>query len=200
MTVRMLICLALVLGGCSHHIPNPHPTIVLMGDSITHLWEPMLSEVLPEALDVGINSQTSAQMLTRFDRDVIAYHPKTVVILAGVNDLLMTDHPTVDSIAAMAHRARDAGIRVILCTLPPIEGWHPAYKIHDAVTGDPALARFNAAIWALAKAEHYEVVDYHTAMLKGGDALFRRDRIHPNKSGFKVMWHSLQEGLTDSPH
>lgn len=196
--MRFTVLTVALLAGCTAH-RNPHPTIILMGDSITRLWEPMLSQVLPEALDVGVNSQTSVQMLVRFDTDVIAYRPKVVVILAGVNDLLTTDRPTVDSIAAMGRRARSAGIHVILCTLPPIEGWHSAYKIHDAVIGDLALQRFNDAILVLAKAEHYGVADYHTAMLNGGNTLFRRDRIHPNAAGFKVMWHTLHETLTSSP-
>ena len=41
-------------------------------------------------LNRGIAGQTSAQMLVRFQQDVVALKPKVVVIQAGMNDLAGT--------------------------------------------------------------------------------------------------------------
>ena len=39
--------------------------------------------------DSGISGQNTAQMLLRFNQDVIALKPKTVVILGGTNDICL---------------------------------------------------------------------------------------------------------------
>ena len=35
----------------------------------------------------GISGQTTSEMLVRFRQDVINLHPKSVIILAGINDI-----------------------------------------------------------------------------------------------------------------
>src|SRR6266540_2666492 len=68
--------------------------VVFLGDSITDAW------VLPESfpgkpyVNRGIGGQTTAQLLVRFHQDVIALHPKVVVILAGTNDIAGNTGPT----------------------------------------------------------------------------------------------------------
>src|SRR3954449_12636266 len=60
--------------------------VIFLGDQITELW-PNFFPGKPY-INRGIAGQTSAQMLVRFQQDVVALKPKVVVIQAGVNDLL----------------------------------------------------------------------------------------------------------------
>src|SRR6266508_6831189 len=68
--------------------PKPDENrVVFIGDQVTERW----ANFFPGKpyLNRGIAGQTSAQMLVRFQQDVVALKPKVVVIQAGVNDLLV---------------------------------------------------------------------------------------------------------------
>ena len=63
--------------------------VVFMGNSITDGWWPADSTffIQHNFVDRGISGQTTSEMLVRFRQDVIDLHPKTVVILTGINDI-----------------------------------------------------------------------------------------------------------------
>src|SRR6202007_740946 len=64
--------------------------VVFLGDSITDSWQnPIFGGFFPGKpyVDRGISGQTTPQMLVRFRPDVVALHPRVVVILAGTNDI-----------------------------------------------------------------------------------------------------------------
>jgi len=94
--------------------------VVFMGDSITDGWvSPEYGGFFPgkQYVDRGISGQTTPQMLVRFRQDVIALHPKVVVILAGTNDIAGNTGPTTleaieDNFVSMAELARANGIPV----------------------------------------------------------------------------------------
>jgi lysophospholipase L1-like esterase len=148
------------------------------------------------AADVGINGQTSAQMLARFQTDVLDRKPTTVVILAGTNDILHTQNPTVDSIQKMADMAAHAGIRVIIGEVPPNRNWTDV--ITDPLQGNAAIETFNAAIVMMANASGYHVADYYDALVlpdgSQNSALFV-DGTHPDKAGYNAMWPEVQKWL-----
>lgn len=103
--------------------------VVCLGDSITadpEGYVTMAQDVLRlarpddgiELVNAGICGNTAADMLARFEREVIAADPDWVTISAGVNDAARSV-PVEDyarSIAAMIELAQGAGIRVGLCT------------------------------------------------------------------------------------
>lgn len=210
MRITMILCLFLTAcGGQSiqsnpvapQTIAPPSGTVVFMGDSITQFWghgvlpdhptaSPTIYQQFPGAIDAGVAGQTTDQMLARISTDVLAQHPKILVILGGTNDMLRVANPTTDNIAEMASQASAAGIRVILCTIPPIERWSAGITITDATTGNAAVANFNASVKMLAAEYGYGLADYHTAMVlpdgTANDALFE-DGIHPNDAGYAAM-------------
>jgi hypothetical protein len=61
--------------------------VVFFGDSITELWNLVDYFAGMPYINRGIRSQITSQMLVRFRPDVIALRPKTIVILAGTNDI-----------------------------------------------------------------------------------------------------------------
>ena len=65
------------------------PRVVFIRDSITDYWVNADPDFFKSNnfLGRGISGQPTAHMLVRFRRDVIDFHPKYVVILAGTNDI-----------------------------------------------------------------------------------------------------------------
>src|SRR5947199_4578108 len=88
--------------------------VVFMGDSSTDSWQnPKFGGFFPGKpyVDRGISGQTTPQMLVRFRADVIALHPRVVVILAGTNDLAGNTGPMsfdaiADNLISMAELAK----------------------------------------------------------------------------------------------
>jgi lysophospholipase L1-like esterase len=83
-----------------------------------------------ELVNVGACGNTAADMLARFQRDVLAASPNWVTVSAGVNDAArsVTPEAYARSVAAMIELAQDAGIHVGLCTptsfeTPGSTGW-----------------------------------------------------------------------------
>ena len=81
------------------------PTIVLIGDSITEGWIVQSPAFFtPDRIDRGISGETSAQMLTRFQQDVIDLRPCAVHIMTGTNDI-------ADLTAVISAEETEANIR-----------------------------------------------------------------------------------------
>jgi lysophospholipase L1-like esterase len=72
-------------------------------------------------LNRGVNGERTDQIAARFERDVLAEHPRIVVILAGVNDVYQ-GRP-VDfvkaQLRAMYDRAKQAGMLVVAGSIIP---------------------------------------------------------------------------------
>jgi lysophospholipase L1-like esterase len=149
-------------------------TTAFMGDSITQFWR------LPDH-NKGISGQTTAQMLDRFNGDVLGHGFKRVVILGGTNDIGL--HQILSNVSlnldAMAAMAQGSGIEVVLCTLPPIFG----QNLSDQVT------YVNKEITALARSRGYQLVDYFTPM--AGHPEYFIDGVHPDKLGYSIMETTL---------
>lgn len=166
-------------------------TLVFMGDSITRAWS--LPALFPNdaVYNAGIGGETTAAMLARFERDVIARSPQTVHILGGINDIAENGGPvTVDAIAAnlqaMIDRARRNGIAVVVGTLLPCTNatWRPH------LTMQPSLLALNAWIVAFANARDIILADYYTALADahgGMPSSYGPDGVHPNDAGYAVM-------------
>src|SRR5215813_7653174 len=105
--------------------------VVFMGDSITDSWQnPKYGGFFPGKayIDRGISGQTTPQMLIRFRPDVIALHPKVVVILAGTNDLAgntgpMTLEAIEDNLISMCDLAGANHIEVVLSSILPVSDY-----------------------------------------------------------------------------
>src|SRR3954471_3459431 len=116
--------------------------VVFMGNSITEGWATHFDSLFPGKpyIGRGISGQTTPQMLVRFRQDVIALHPKVVVILGGTNDIAGNTGPSTlemieDNLASMTELAMLNGIRVVLVSVLPVydypwkKGLAPAAKI-----------------------------------------------------------------------
>ncbi|MDR2883295.1 MAG: GDSL-type esterase/lipase family protein [Alistipes sp.] len=170
------------------------PDVVFMGNSITDAWPRVQPDMFSDGSFVGrgISGQVTAQMLARFQADVIDLRPMVVVILAGTNDIAENRGPvSLEQIAAnifaMATLARDNGIAPVICSVLPAA----EYPWRRQITDVPAKVRaLNAMLKEWAAANRCEWVDYHTPMAdeRGGlPARYAEDGIHPTAAGYARM-------------
>lgn len=169
--------------------------VVFMGDSITDLWDLQAAFPGKPYVNRGIGAQVTAQMLLRFEQDVVALHPRAVVILGGTNDVsgflqVETPDSIVANISAMADIADRNHIRVVLCALLPVNDYGGK---RDYMTRDrpPAtLSAINMRLRALAAERGYAFADYATPMTDRNGMLddgMTGDGLHPNARGYAVM-------------
>jgi len=167
--------------------------VVFMGNSITQRWKEKRAEffTVHPYINRGISGQTTPQMLIRFRQDVIALHPKVVVILAGTNDIAGNTGPSTlemieDNLASMAELANANGIKVVLSSVLPVldypwkKGLEPAEKI----------VTLNVWIKAYCEKKGFIYLDYFTPMADerhGMKAELTYDGVHANVAGYKVM-------------
>ena len=166
---------------------------VFMGNSITDSWINQSPEFFAnnDFVDRGISGQTSPQMLLRFRQDVIALHPKAVIIECGTNDIagntgLSTLDMIEDNITSMAELAKANKIKVILGSVPPSIkfGWRPDLQPADKII------TLNAWIKTYASKNHFQYLDYYSALVndeKGMKPEYSEDGVHPNKAGYGIM-------------
>lgn len=174
------------------------PAVVLMGNSITDFWPNHHPDFFQShnLVGRGISGQVSAQMLCRFQQDVIALRPKAVVILCGTNDIacnngLVSVSGILQNIRSMVQISKANKIRPILCTVPPCSSfyWHPEIP-------SDRIPQLNEGIRELARKEHIALVDYYDVLAmrdQHGHLLnilpteFSEDGVHPNAAGYTAM-------------
>ena len=170
------------------------PEVVFMGNSITENWAYFHPEFFSSHnyLGRGIGGQTSAHMLVRFQSDVIALHPKAVVIMAGTNDVAHNDfwvepEQVVNNVISMCALARANGIIPIISSITPCTSfvWRP--EIENAAQ---TIVNINKNLKAYADANNIVYVDYHTAMADENMGLPKTlsdDGCHPNPDTYYLM-------------
>ena len=180
--------------------------VVLMGNSITDFWPQRgahLFESHPEIIGRGIAGQTSFQFLLRFRQDVVDLKPEIVVINYGTNDIAENSGPydedvTFGNVKSMADIARANGIKVVLASCLPAEGfsWRP--EIKDAM---PKIKSLNERVREYADSEGIPFVDYFSSLVNSEgtamDAEYADETpaVHPNKAGYAVMEELLMEAI-----
>jgi acyl-CoA thioesterase I len=167
-------------------------TVVMIGDSITYRWfttAPQTMQTSLTLLNAGISGQTSEQIAARFEDDAVDSVASTVVILAGTNDMLKDETASPDYVEQMAMAGRDAGMRVVLCLIPP------------TLQGDSTAARvdaWNAEVRQFAQDNAFPLVDYYTPLAAAGapgSTAILADGIHPTAAGYVIMWAALSPEL-----
>jgi len=176
--------------------------VVFLGDSITDLRvHPEFGGFFPGKpyIGRGIGGQTTPQMLIRFRPDVIALHPKVVVILAGTNDIAgntgpMTLEEIEGNLASIAELGRANGIRVVLSSVLPVSNYghdREGKPIDMRIKRMPEkILELNAWIKKYAADSGHVYLDYFPAMVDETGLLKKElseDGLHPNAAGYAVM-------------
>ena len=182
----------------------PKNAVVFIGNSITEGWINMHPDFFKKNnyINRGIGGQTTPQILLRFKQDVVALHPKTVVILAGTNDIAGNTGPSTlemieDNLSSMAEIAKENNIKVVLCSVLPVydypwkSGLEPAQKIINLNKWIKEYANKNGHIYC----------DYFTPMADEKNGLktnLGNDGVHPNLDGYNMMEPIIQKAIKES--
>jgi len=179
--------------------------VVFMGDSITEGWGGKYGKFFPGKpyLNRGISGQTTPQMLIRFRADVIALHPKVVVILAGTNDLAGNTGPTTleairDNLISMAELAKVNGIRVVLASVLPVCDY---IRPQTARRPPEKIVALNQWMKDYAAKNRFGYLDYYSAMLDDKRMLKQEltyDGLHPNGAGYEIMAPLAEEAIAQA--
>lgn len=179
--------------------------VVFLGNSITSNWYRFHPEFFKENIGYvcrAISGQVTAQMLARFRSDVINLHPETVVILAGTNDLAMTQgyvsmEHIYENIVSMVELARHNGIKVVLCSVLPADQYRWSWEMsRERVIA--SIRELNERIYQYARQNEIAYADYYSVMADDNMALkkeYQQDAVHPNKTGYLVMEDVIQKIL-----
>ena len=178
-------------------IKTPDPNrVVFMGNSITEEWGRLDKDFFLNNpfVNRGIGGQTTPQMLIRFKPDVINLNPKSIVIMAGINDIAGNTGPitienTAENIVSMAEIAVASNISDYICsTMPAIDfPWSPGLE------PGPKVIRLNSVLKSYCAKKGIPYVDYYSVMadsnggLKVPEFTSADDLVHPNLAGYKVM-------------
>jgi lysophospholipase L1-like esterase len=178
--------------------------VVFMGNSITQGWsetDPAFFNGKPY-INRGISGQTTPQMLSRFQVDVVNVLPTVVVILAGTNDIAGNSGPTTvkkiqGNIASMAQLAKTNGIQVVLCSVLPVY----KYPWSQAVNPIDSISSLNSLIKTYAQENEMIYADFYSPMVneqKGLKTEYSGDGVHPNLAGYRVMNPIVEEAIDNA--
>ncbi len=173
--------------------------VVFMGNSITQGWKESRPDFFKNNPYIcrGISGQTTPQMLVRFRQDVIALQPKTVVILAGTNDIAGNTGPStlemiMDNLSSMAEIAKANKIKVVLCSVLPAYD----YPWRKGMEPNVKIPKLNEMIKSYCKKNGFVYLDYFTAMAderNGMKAELTTDGVHVTPKGYEVMEEMVQK-------
>jgi lysophospholipase L1-like esterase len=175
--------------------------VVFMGDSITDSWQnPKFGGFFPGKpyVDRGISGQTTPQMLIRFRPDVIALHPRVVVILAGTNDIAgntgaMTLDAIQENLVSMAELAKANSIKVVFASILPISDYDQRDGkpiIRSTQRPPEKIKALNDWMKTYAANNKLTSLDYYSAMVDEKGFLrdeLSEDGLHPNAKGYEIM-------------
>ena len=150
-----------------------------------------------KVLNRGINGEEAAEMLARFDRDVIAANPDLVLWQVGTNAVL--NYPAVNGQASLIHRGIER-LKTINADVVMID---PQYA--PRVIARPQAQRMVDLISAEANTEHAGVLHrfalmrnwYQAGRLRFGDFV-SPDGLHMNDWGYDCIARQLAGAIGDA--
>ncbi len=179
--------------------------IVFLGDSLTYgygvsrnyAWVNILENKIDlQAINKGINGDTTGGMLARFQYDVADLKANVVHIMGGANDIICgaTEDDIKPNIMAMVHQAQAYGIK-------PIIGFQPIGLGEDVPREWSVFADFDRLkrislkyrtwLFTFCKAFGVEYIDYHEKIQERykGDKISELffDGLHFSEDGNELM-------------
>jgi lysophospholipase L1-like esterase len=176
-------------------------SIVFAGDSLTGTWKTLGADFPgTRVANRGIGGDVSRGLLFRFEEDVLALHPKAIVILIGINDLTAKQpaSATLANIRSMLDlkQAQQPNVPVVLCTVPPSAN-------PKAPVDEQQRRLLNQGLQQLGKdTKHVSVVDLYAATVTADGTpelqYFNPDQLHLSAAGHARWKQVLLPALKDA--
>ena len=178
----------------AQRVQEDQDSLVFLGDSITQGWGDNLSGHFSnvKVANRGISGDTSRGVLIRLDEDVLALHPKGVVLLIGTNDLEDGADPEtiVENLKLIVAKLKqfDPNVPVVLCQVFPSSETkkRPADKIRKLNQLYASAIKGNAQVTL--------IETWPLFADARGDAKIAEfpDLLHPNPAGYAKWAAALQ--------
>ncbi|WP_055665586.1 GDSL-type esterase/lipase family protein [Desnuesiella massiliensis] len=183
--------------------------IVCIGDSLTYGFGVSLNKSWYtklkghynsfDVVNKGINGDTTAGMLSRFNKDVLNLKPDLCIVMAGTNDFLLgrTVHSVVDNISIMIEDCVHNNISPVILVQPLIVEdlaktyWSP--YINYISTND-SLASYRKLILELCIEKSITSIDIQSlfvTLTKDNSKDYFIDGVHPTELGHKVIFEKI---------
>lgn len=175
-------------------------SVATFGDSITHGggavsyspadWEYSYQTYLKfPTVNLGKSGDTSSTMVERFERDVLPYKPRNLLILGGTNSLRggIPANKVIADLTNLRQKCLQYGIRPIFLTLPPINPNAIAKAFQEPTTPNWRTA-FDQVNQFIRQQRYY--IDLEPYFLDGNRELpthFAVDGLHIDMKGKQLM-------------
>ncbi|HEV2389793.1 MAG TPA: GDSL-type esterase/lipase family protein [Nitrososphaerales archaeon] len=153
-----------------------------------------MMEAHPEwtVLNKGVNGQRTDEIMSRFDKDVVAEKPSVVIVLAGVNDIYQgrAANSVERNLESMYVMAEGRGIVPVAATVLP---YNTAREKERA-----SIREVNAWIETASRAPGRLFCDTNLAVRDKDAPDFlssSRDGLHPDVNGYRAMGDALSAAL-----
>ncbi|MDK2821344.1 MAG: hypothetical protein PWP31_1309 [Clostridia bacterium] len=176
--------------------------IVGMGDSLTYgypygpkaSWLNLVAEKLGLiVVNKGVSGETTGEMLTRFDQDVISLRPRIVIIMGGTNDAWasISVSEVKNNVETMADKALQNNITPVIGLPTPLCKKEVHVSIAFLERMADFLENYRQAYLEIAKSRDLQILNFFAPPLldkdNWGKKEFFNDGGHPNQEGYKVM-------------
>lgn len=173
--------------------------VVFLGDSITDYWGSKAGKWFPYAgwINRGIGGQTTAQLLLRMREDVIALHPKAVVLEGGGNDMRLgfTPQEIRDRLLTMGELAEKHHLEVFVSAMTPTcDCFRPLSGLRTV----PRIHELNRLIKDMCVEHGWHFVDTNSPLADAEGRMRRElttDGVHPNDEGYARLAPVLEASL-----
>ena len=186
--------------------PSKYNYAATLGDSITHGggaisncpsdWEYDYQTYLNfPVVNLGKSGDTSETMAARFDKDVLPYKPKFLIILGGTNSLRggVPANAVIDELTIIQNKCLANGIRPIFLTLLPINPL-AIEKAFNQETAQNWQREFRKVNHFIRRQEYY--IDLESNFFDNNRELpsyYAIDGLHPDIEGKKLMAKIINE-------
>lgn len=171
-------------GGAGYGAAWPHMACALSGQRLAYRG------------NAGVAGNNSTQILARVSA-VVALKPRVVTILAGTNDLTqsVTFATWSANIKAIVAALRAAGIRPVLCTIPP--RGNTTYLTNQL--------KWNRWLRAYAMANGLDLLDFFSLLVNPTTGMFASgydsgDALHPSQAAHIAMANYVIANLPTGPY
>ncbi len=182
-------------------IDNTQVKIACIGDSITFgfdleapkKWTTLLSKALNVAvINYGINGDTTAGMLGRFEQMIVQHRPTHIIITGGTNDLWfgLKDELIISNIHAMAKYAKHYEIQVVIGIPTPFYNLNELNFIQENFS--ECIRSFKTTLIAYCNQKETPYIDFSNNLTP---AHFLEDDLHPNEKGQELMMENARVEL-----
>jgi lysophospholipase L1-like esterase len=173
--------------------------VVFLGDSITDYWGSRSGTWFQHNgwINRGIGGQTTAQLLLRERNDVLALHPKAVVLEGGGNDMRLgfSAEEIRDNLLTMGELAEHHHIAVFIAEMTPVcDCVRPLTGLRTVEN----IQRLNHLLGEMCKDKHWTLVDLNTPLADPNgkmQASLTVDGVHPNDEGYALLSPIIERAL-----